>query len=75
MMIEARQLMGGTGDVFDRIDEYSDRFKDTMKAKFAQSFVSSGEINTARKEATVTFVKKVGENAGEGARVETLSLS
>ena len=59
MMMEARQIMGSrSGDMLDRLDEYSDRFKDTMKAKFAQSFVSSGEINTAKKEATVTFIKR-----------------
>ncbi len=35
MMMETRRMVGKTGDILDRLDEYSDRFKDTMKAKFA----------------------------------------
>jgi hypothetical protein len=58
MMMETRRIVGNTGDILDRLDEYSDRFKDTMKAKFAMNFVSTGEVTTAKKEATVTFVTK-----------------
>ena len=44
------------------MDEYSERFKDTMKAQFNQTFVSSGKVQTTAKEATVTFIKKGEEN-------------
>jgi hypothetical protein len=58
MMMETRRMVGRPGDILDRLDEYSDRFKDTMKAKFSMNFVSSGEVTTVKKEASVTFVKK-----------------
>lgn len=61
MMMDTRRIVGNSGDILDRLDEYSDRFKDTMKAKFAMNFVSSGEVTTAKNEATVTFVKKAGQ--------------
>ena len=58
IMMDTRRIVGNSGDILDRLDEYSDRFKDTMKAKFAMNFVSSGEVTTAKNEATITFVKK-----------------
>ena len=57
------QANNGGGNILDRMDEYSERFKDTMKAQFNQTFVSSGKVQTTAKEATVTFIKKGdGEN-------------
>lgn len=60
---EAQEIIriGGFGrgnDILDSLDQYNERFKESMKAKFQSSFVASGVENKARKEATVTFVKK-----------------
>lgn len=74
MMMETRRIVGNTGEILDRLDEYSDRFKDTMKAKFAMNFVSTGEVTTAMKEATITFVKKL-DQLGHGNVAETVPLS
>ncbi|CDW84857.1 dead-box atp-dependent rna helicase 24-like [Stylonychia lemnae] len=60
------------GNILDHMDEYSERFKDTMKMQFNQTFVSSGKVQTTTKEATVTFVTK-GDNATrEIVRLEEL---
>ena len=56
-LIQMRQKFGGE-NLLDRLDQYSDRFKETMKAQFNSSFVSSGAVLTGPKEATVTFLKK-----------------
>jgi hypothetical protein len=74
MMMETRRMVGRSGDILDRLDEYSDRFKDTMKAKFVMNFVSSGEVTTVKKEASVTFVKKPDQQ-GHGNVAETVPLS
>ena len=58
MLFRTRNELGG-GDLLDHIDQYSDRFKNTMKNQFQSSFVSSGTVTTGRKEATVTFIKKI----------------
>eukprot|EP00347_Sterkiella_histriomuscorum_P009775 403339941 len=67
-------LGGGTfgstenqGDVFDNMDQFSDRLKDQMKAKFSQNFISSGKVQTTSKEATVTFIKK--SVTGDGQQI------
>ncbi len=65
--------MGGFGrrdNLLDNLDQYNERFKESMKAKFQSSFVASGIENKARKEATVTFIKKGAEQTKE-----TISLS
>jgi hypothetical protein len=58
--------MGGFGgrgnDILDNLDQYNERFKESMKAKFQSNFVASGVENKTRKEATVTFVKKGAES-------------
>ena len=67
---EAQEIirMGGFGrgqDILDNLDQYNERFKESMKAKFQSNFVASGVENKARKEATVTFVKKGAESVKE----------
>ena len=57
LIFQTRREMGGE-NILDRLDVYSDRFKLSMKNQFRSSFVSSGTINTAKKEATITFIKK-----------------
>ena len=56
-LMQMRRSFGGE-DLLDRLDQYSDRFKETMKSQFNSSFVSSGAVLTGPKEATVTYLKK-----------------
>jgi len=62
IMREAEILLGNKnylqGDPFDRLDALQDTFKQTMKSQFQTSFVSSGNVQTTKKEATITFAKK-----------------
>lgn len=78
MIMQARDRMRENDDILERLDEYSERFKDTMKAKFESSFVSSGAINTGKKEATVTFIKKSEQSYVDNQykpQTETIALS
>jgi hypothetical protein len=51
-------MTGGSDDIFERLDQFSEKFKQGMKAQFYCSFVSSGHVETGKKEATVTYSSK-----------------
>ncbi|TNV85523.1 hypothetical protein FGO68_gene1017 [Halteria grandinella] len=57
MMIQQKKIFAGE-NVLDRLDQYSEQFKQSMKATFSNNFVQTGTVQTGRKEATVTYMKK-----------------